>query len=46
MEDAIKKMQEALDTMVAEALKNKSIWLADAIDHLATAIDYAKTGTE
>lgn len=46
IENAIEQMQEALDTLVEAATTNKSIWLADAVDHLATAINYTRTGTE
>lgn len=46
VENALDKMQEALDTLVDLAETNKSIWLADAVDHLACAINYARTATE
>jgi hypothetical protein len=46
VENALDKMQEALDTLVDLAVTEKSIWLADAIDHLAVAIQYTRTATE
>lgn len=42
MDKEIELMQQALDSMVEKAMTNKSTQLADAIDHLAIALEYAR----